>query len=126
MVVATSHMATFTGMYLVIMGPNGEPTMPPTTSHPMIDHFVNPIRNSSETELASATKNLERITEPIVYLGLLPPAINVDETIVPHPPPPMASRKPAISASGNTFFIFLPAGTFRTALYIITKPKESV
>lgn len=59
-------MLTFTGIYLVKYGPTGEPTKPPNTNHKRIDQWVKPIRKTSEIELASATKNLVKITEPIV------------------------------------------------------------
>src|SRR5689334_13390565 len=57
-------------------------------------------------ELENEIKNSARLTEPMVYRGLLPFAINVEATMGPHPPPPTESINPPKAASAGMFLVF--------------------
>src|SRR5690554_3428884 len=80
-------------------------------------------------ELNKAMKNLLSFTLPKAYRAFLPPAINVDKTIEPQPPPPIASINPPPKPNGATLVILLPLGLMRDilkALLKITIPKIRV
>ncbi len=47
------------------------------------------------------TKNSVKLTEPIVNRGVVPWPSSVEVTIGPHPPPPIASRKPPPKPRGT-------------------------
>ena len=57
-------------------------------------------------ELSVAIKNLQIFTVPNENKGCLPPAIKLDKTIEPQPPPKAASIKPPTKPNGAMFFIF--------------------
>ena len=89
-------------------------------------HKCNPIKVKNVIELANETKNSVRLTEPIVYFAFLPPAINVEETIGPQPPPPIESKNPPTMARGKMRFIFSLTLSFFNALKIIINPSINV
>ncbi|MNV88498.1 hypothetical protein D3C71_1827120 [compost metagenome] len=82
------------------------------------------------SELINAMKKRVIFTVPKENLGFLPPAIKLDKTIDPHPPPPTASIKPPNNPNREIFFTF-PFGSlcFRftlNALDRITPPRIKV
>src|SRR5829696_8981912 len=66
------------------------------------------------SEIAGVTKNSDRLTEPMLWRGLSPPAIRVEFTIGPQPPPPIASRKPPAIPSGTSPGTCLRSSRLRT------------
>lgn len=82
------------------------------------------------SELIKAIKKRVIFTVPRDERAFLPPAIKLDNTIDPQPPPPTASIKPPKSPNNDIFLILfcLPV-FFRFALYAfdrITKPNIKV
>ena len=85
---------TLAGIFLVIKAAIGAAKLPPIIN-PIITLQLNcdsKAKNATTSEIV--TKNSAAFTEPIVFLGFFPSETNVDVTIGPHPPPPMASKKP--------------------------------
>ena len=82
------------------------------------------------SELIKAMKNLVIFTVPKENRGLLPPAIKLESTMEPHPPPPTASIKPPKAPSNEIFLIFppscLPLAFGFNAFDSITPPKIKV
>ena len=79
-------------------------------------------------ELIKAIKNLVNFTVPNEKRGLRPPAIKVDKTIEPQPPPPTASIKPPPKPSKGILLIFSDdfIAIFLKALERITPPRINV
>lgn len=100
-IIPTKIMTVLAGIRLVRKAPSGAAATPPSINPKIILMCVVPIIAKNVMELANATKNSVRFTEPMVYRGAFPCAIKVDETIGPQPPPPTASRNPPVKASGN-------------------------
>src|SRR5215217_5891113 len=66
----------------------------------MIGQSSSPIVPRNVAETVAVTKNSTKLTEPIVYRGVVPWPSRVEVTIDPQPPPPIASRKPPPRPSG--------------------------
>lgn len=90
-------MMVFAGNLLVNNAPNGAAGIPPMIKPKMIFQFVRPIVNIKTIDSVSVTKNSEKFTDPIVFLGEWPVDIKVEVTTGPHPPPPIASQAPPTS-----------------------------
>lgn len=86
-------MMIFAGNFLVNNAPNGAAKIPPIIKPTMILQFVKPIVAIKTIDSTSVTKNSEKFTDPIVFLGECPEEINVEVTTGPQPPP-MASQDP--------------------------------
>jgi len=79
-------------------------------------------------ELINAIKNRDSFTVPNENRGCLPPAINVDNTIEPQPPPPTASINPPPKPNSEIRLIFSDDlfGLVLKAFERITNPRMSV
>ena len=96
----------FAGIFLVSKAPNGAAKTPPINNPRMTRQCVSPIVRMNVIASARVTKNSEKFTDPIVFLGVWPDDINVEVTIGPQPPPPMASKVPPIKPNGINKLVF--------------------
>ena len=104
----------------------GAAQTPPKIKPKIGCQFDPPIIVKKVKELAKEMKNSAKLTEPIINLGFLPLAINVEETTGPHPPPPIESRNPPVNASQPTFLTFFLLLLFLITFRIILIPKINV
>ena len=85
-----------TGNLLQRYADNGAAMIPPTAKPTIISQLISPSRSVNIAHWAIVTKNLARLTEPTVSLGLWPLTIRVDVITGPQPPPPTESTNPPI------------------------------
>ena len=104
--IPTKIIIDLVGILFAMYAAIGAAITPPIINPKIMAQCVKPMSVINVKELARVMKNSARLTDPIVYLGFFPLAINVDETIGPQPPPPIESKKPPIMAKGNIRFIF--------------------
>ena len=93
-IIPTATMMVFAEILLDILAAIGEAmalpiTKPATASQCLLLSIVIKVM-----EPTKATKKRDNFTVPKENLGCRPPAIKVDNTIEPQPPPPTASIKP--------------------------------
>ena len=121
----TATMIAFDDMRLDILAAIGDATALPITSPATASQCLPLSIVIKVIELINAIKNLDNLTVPREKRGCLPPAIRVDSTIEPQPPPPTASIKPPPKPSKPIFLIFSDdlITTLLKALLSITTPK---
>src|ERR1700744_2995242 len=91
---ATETIIALVDILLDILAAMGDASALPKTKPATASQCLPFIMVMKVNELISAIKNLDSFTVPNENLGLRPPAIRVDNTIDPQPPPPTASIKP--------------------------------
>src|SRR5688572_16766742 len=104
--IPTAIIIIFRGSFPATLAAKGAATAPPMIRPSTIFQCRTPTVIKKVAALASVTKNSVRLTDPIVYFGLLPFAISVLVTIGPQPPPPKESRNPPAPASQPTRLTF--------------------
>lgn len=92
MTIPTNIIMDLTGSLFANLAAMGAATTPPKISPIMTCQYPKPITVKKVIDEARDTKNSVKLTLPIVYLGCLPEAMSVEETIGPQPPPPMESK----------------------------------
>lgn len=71
-IIPTISIMLFAGILLVRKAPKGAAATPPSMSPRITFRWVVPIIAKNVMELANATKNSVRLTDPIVYRGAFP------------------------------------------------------
>lgn len=90
----TDIIIAFAEILLEIRAAIGEAKALPTINPKTADHLAPFSIVMNVSELINAMKKRDSFTVPNEKRGLRPPAISVDNTIEPQPPPPTASINP--------------------------------
>src|SRR5215204_5743186 len=106
-IIPTAIIMVLRGSFPAKRAAIGAASVPPIMSPKTIYQLLTPTDKKKVKALAKVIKNSVRLTEPTVYLGLLPLAMRLLVTIGPQPPPPKESKKPPAPASHPTLFTFL-------------------
>lgn len=85
----------------------GAAITPPIIRPSIISNWTDRINKTNVTASLAVTKNSVVLTVPMDMRGLCPLATNVEVTIGPHPPPPIASQKPPTPARGMGWIFFI-------------------
>ena len=104
----------------------GADTTPPKINPAITCQYPKPIMVKKVMEDAKETKNSVKFTEPIVYMGCLPLAIKVEDTMGPHPPPPIASKYPPTKANKPILLVGFLTIRFVKAFLMIITPRNKV
>jgi len=92
-IIATAIMIALAEILLDILAAMGDASALPITKPATASQYEPVIMLIKVNELSKAMKNRDNFTVPNEKRGLRPPAIKVDNTIEPQPPPPTASIK---------------------------------
>jgi len=93
-IIATATIITFADIRLDILAAMGDAAALPITRPATASQCLVLSMAKNVIELIMAIKKRESFTVPSENRGCRPPAIKVDKTMEPQPPPPTASIKP--------------------------------